>query len=435
MATINSQGSQFCKRNKIMRFLVFLTLFISTNLVIAQDSISVLFIGNSYTYYNDLPGSLSSLATSLGDEVTVDSKSNGGFTFQNQLDDPLTQTKIELKPWDFVILQGQSQEPSFPYDQVNSATLPPAVALADSVYANSYCSQVMYFMTWGRQVGDPQWDSINTFDKMNLRLRNAYVRIADSAEASVSPVGIAWKYVRDNYPTINLYNADGSHPSIEGTYLAACTFYASTFRKSPVGATFTLGLDATTAGILQNAAEIAVLDSLETWHLRPKDEISLADFHFDIIGNTVQFTNDSWRSTDYEWNFGDGNTSSMENPQNTYLNTGTYSVELIASSECGDDTISYELEIIVGGINGVSNSVLIKKTKGSGIFEIQGFEDSELDNLTLLNANGSVINSEEIVQKTPNTVLIDLSSFEDGFYFLKVSGQNSEIIVDLPVFK
>lgn len=225
----------------------------------AQDSVSVLFIGNSYTYVNDLPSVFSQLTTSLGDEATVDSKTNGGFTFQNQLSDPVTMTKIHAKPWDYVVLQGQSQEPSFPFDQVNTQTLPPAVSLADSVYANGFCSQALYFMTWGRQVGDPQWDSINTFYKMNNRLRNAYVRIADSANASVAPVGVAWKYIIDNHPTINLYSPDGSHPSLEGTYLAACTFYASVYRKNSTGASYTAGLDPTVAGYLQNAADLAVL--------------------------------------------------------------------------------------------------------------------------------------------------------------------------------
>lgn len=50
--------------------------------VYAQDSISVLFIGNSYTYVNDLPGMLGSLAASQGKEITIDSKTNGGYTFQ-----------------------------------------------------------------------------------------------------------------------------------------------------------------------------------------------------------------------------------------------------------------------------------------------------------------------------------------------------------------
>lgn len=417
---------------KILALLVFVA---SSLLVNAQDSISVLFIGNSYTYVNDLPTVFSSLTTSLGDEATVDSKTNGGFTFQNHLDDPLTQTKIESKPWDFVVLQGQSQEPSFPTDQVNSATLPPALSLADSVYSNNFCSQTMYYMTWGRQNGDPQWDSINTFDKMNLRLRNAYVRIADSAQASVSPVGIAWKYVRDNNPSINLYAADGSHPSVEGTYLTACTFYASVFRSSPVGASYTFGLDATTAGILQNAAAIAVLDSLETWHLRPKEDISIADFHFVITDNTVQFFNESWRSTDFSWSFGDGNSSSMEDPVHTFSTAGTYTIELIASSECGDDTISYELEILLEGLNALNESGLIKQSKGSGKFQILGINADEIHTILLTDGSGKLISKNGILISDSDILNIDLSTYPDGIYFLKLYGQFGEVVLDLPVYK
>jgi hypothetical protein len=93
--------------------------------------------------------------------------------------------KMQAQAWDYIILQGQSQEPSFPVQQVNTQTLPYALQLADSAKSIQPCSQVNFFMTWGRQNGDPQWDSINTFDKMNARLRAAYLRIADSAAAAV----------------------------------------------------------------------------------------------------------------------------------------------------------------------------------------------------------------------------------------------------------
>ncbi len=219
-----------------MKQIISLSFFLlSISFSFAQDS-KVLFIGNSYTYVNDLPAMFDALSTSLGKTVTVGSKTNGGFTFQNHYNDQQTFTAMHQQEWNLVVLQAQSQEPSFPYDQVNTNTLPYSNLLADSAYAISPCTNVMYYMTWGRENGDPQWDSINTFAKMNERLYNAYMRFADSAEAMVSPVAVAWKYVRDNYPAIQLYNGDGSHPSLEGTYLIACTFYASVFQETPVGA-------------------------------------------------------------------------------------------------------------------------------------------------------------------------------------------------------
>lgn len=328
--------------------LTLLCLPMTVSLVSAQDSISVLFIGNSYTYVNDLPGMLSNLATNLGKEITIDSKTNGGYTFQNHVTDPVTYTKIHAKPWDVVVIQGQSQEPSFPDAQVNSNTLPFAVRLSDSIWANNTCSNVMYYMTWGRQNGDPQWAGINTFEKMNTRLYNAYMRMADSSDRSmVSPVGAVWAYVRANHPSINLYNPDESHPSAEGTYLAACTFYASLFQQSPVGATFNAGLNATTAGILQQAAATVILDSLAHFNLRPADEATLAGFSMVQNGATITLTNESSRATTYRWLFGDGQSATTENAQYTFTSNGVYTVSLVATSACNSDTVS--VQVAVGG--------------------------------------------------------------------------------------
>lgn len=382
----------------------------------SQDSVSVLFIGNSYTYVNDLPTVFSQLTISLGDEATVDSKSNGGFTFQNQLNDAATHTKIHAKPWDFVVLQGQSQEPSFPTSQVNSATLPPAVALADSVYANNYCSQAMYFMTWGRQLGDPQWDSINTFAKMNGRLRDAYVRISDSAQACVAPVGIAWKYIRDNHPTINLYQADGSHPSIEGTYLAACTFYASVFRKPSLGATYLAGLDATTASYLQTAADLAVLDSLETWHLRPKEEIAIANFHYIQNGSSVDFFNDSWRATDFTWNFGDMTSATFDEGNHVYTTSGVFPVQLIASNACGSDTIVINVVLNSIGIDPVQVEAFRLNRLSESTIELAFEGDLSVIQLYALDGKEVEISPNFVSEKA---VRIDLTNENAGVYFLQ----------------
>ena len=404
--------------NRIILLFIF---SISTLSSFSQDSISVLFVGNSYTYVNDLPTMTSNLAISLGDEITFDSKTNGGFTFANQLNDPLTHTKIESKPWDYVVLQGQSQEPAFPYTQVNTNTLPQAVQLADSVYANRFCSQAMYFMTWGREVGDPQWDSINTFYKMNDRLRLAYLRITDSAQASVSPVGVAWKYVRDNHPTIQLYSGDGSHPSVEGSYLAACTFYASLFRKSPVGATYTSTLDVTTAGILQNAAALCVLDSLETWHLRSNDEVAIADFESMTTDLSVQFTNSSWRSTDFEWNFGDGATSNLSNPEHTYAMDGNYTVTLVASNECGDDTIQKVISVSLAGLpsNDIDEFRIAQLEKG--LFQLASSSTLSLNEIALFDLLGNEIGSRTIkLDSASGNVQIDLRNFAEGIYMIRI---------------
>lgn len=398
---------------------IFAILFFLSTGVYAQDSVSVLFIGNSYTYYNTLPTLVSDLAASLGDEVTYDSHAPGGTTFANHAVNPVVYTKINSQPWDFVVLQAQSQEPSFPDGQVNTNTLPYAMQLADSIYANNFCSEALFFMTWGRENGDPQWGPISTFDGMNARLRSAYMRFADSTEGAVAPVGSAWKYVRDNHPTINLYAGDGSHPSYEGSYLAACTFYASVFRKSPVGAPFIGSLDPLTAGKLQTAAALTVLDSLEQWNLRPISEHTQADFTASVSSATVTLSNLSTKAQSYFWDFGDGTTSTDESPVHVYGSGGFHTVSLIATSECDSDTLMMDVELTaVIGVTELTDGWKIA-SKGEGKFDV--FMPQAIDEVVVLDVQGKSIDAH--IRVEGNNANVDLQACSTGMYFICIKSE------------
>ena len=367
---------------KLIASILFVLMF---QLSWTQDSISVLFIGNSYLSVNNLPQIAQDLTESLGDHMLMESKMNGGFTFQSHAFDATTYDKIHSKPWNFVVLQGQSQEPSFPFDQVNQQTLPYAQQISDSVYASNECSQVNYYMTWGRQVGDPQWDSINTFDKMNTRLRNAYLRIADSTNASVSPVGVAWKYVRDNYPAINLYAGDGSHPSLEGSYLAACTFYSSLFQKSCVGASYTATLNPQICAILQQVASSIVLDSIPTWKLVHHDSLFNASFVAGVNQYDVLFAATTSSPGNLVWDFGDGSPFGFgQNPTHTYV-AGTYTVTLFASGACGMDTVQQQITVNTVSLDDITTQwpYIYQNEQGDFVCQTRTFEVMNIEGLNL----------------------------------------------------
>ena len=375
----------------------------------AQDSASVLFIGNSYTYVNDLPNLIYELADSQGDYFHSVSQTPGGMTFQGHATNPATYAAMAGTDWDFVVLQAQSQEPSFSDSQVNTGTLPFAMQLGDSIRANHFCSDILMFMTWGRENGDPQWGPISTFDGMNGRLRLAYLRMADSLDASVSAVGSAWKYVRENHPTIGLYAGDGSHPSLEGSYLAACVFYASMYRKTPVGASFISTLTPIVAEQLQTAAALTVMDSLTFFNLHASTDHTQADFSYVVNAGVVSFTNNSVRAQTYSWNFDDGQTSTDVNPTNTYTTSGTYTVSLISESECDTDTIEYD--IVISGVSITENEDLglTYAQISDGVFEILG--SNEIDFITVMDASG------RFISQTANT-LVDLSQEPKGMYLI-----------------
>ena len=433
MATVPKVNSLVCKELKLYK--MFQRIFNSFIFLIgfsnaqAQDSASVLFIGNSYIYVNDLPTTLAYLSASLGDNVTFDSSTPGGSNLASHAGSLATYTKINSEAWDYVVLQAQSQEPSFPDAQVDENTIPYAIQLADSVYANNYCSEVMMFMTWGRENGDPQWEPISTFDGMSARLRSGYIRIADSVNGSISPVGVTWKYVRDNYPAIALYAGDGSHPSYEGTYLAACTFYASVFRKSPVGAPFIGSLSAQVATDLQNAAAITVLDSLDQWNLHPMSEYTQGDYSYAITDGTVDFTNLSLGATTYYWDFDNVSTSQDENPSITFLENGTYTVTLIAESPCDLDSVQYNIEITTASLNEYSKEYTLKSL-GNGIFKIT--QIGPIDEITLMNMEG-----REVPFHYSNGVvlILDISNNETGIYMLKMKNSEYTYSIRIPLIK
>jgi PKD repeat protein len=372
-----------------------------------------------------LPTLFSELALSKGKQPFVDTKSNGGFTFQSHVNDPMTFSKIQEKKWNYVVLQAQSQEPSFPYSQVTTATLPFAKILSDSIYANNYCSQPLYYMTWGRQNGDPQWDSINTFYKMNDRLRAGYSRFMEASEASVAPVGIAWKYVRDTYPAINLYSSDGSHPSLEGSYLAACVFYASIYRESPVNASFYSTVLPATALLLQQAAALVVLDSLSTWKLRANSETAIARFSLNLTANSIATQNESWRSTSYSWDFGDGSTSTADSPSHTFTSTGTFTVQLIAQNECGSDTASMQVAVTQLGIEELNTAIQLHNN-GNNTYEF--FSPVKIDAIEVYNALGQQLNTVTLANKT-----LDLSMVAKGVYYIRFTSMSGQASVKIRV--
>lgn len=378
-----------------------------------------------------MPGLFQDLSSSLGKATYVDSKVNGGATMQVHANDPVSYQKMHSSNWDYVVLQAQSQEPSFPYGQVNSQTLPYAVQLADSVHSIYDCSQAMFFMTWGRENGDAQWDSINTFDKMNERLRNAYLRFAETSNGSVSPVGVAWKYVRDNHPTIGLYTADGSHPKPTGSYLAACTFYASIFHESPVGSTFFGGLDASTAEILQNAAAIAVLDSLPTWYLKHHDSLAHVSFEstLDPVSSSASFEESTSYIDSFIWDFGDGTTSTDSNPSHAYGQEGSYTVQLIGYGPCGNDTITNT--IVFENTSGLTSdynetSSFEIKTLSEHIFELQAFEGAEIGPIQLIDMTGRPVKYKINLKEQSR---LQLETFHKGILILIVDHNGTQQIV------
>lgn len=337
-AIMKSRFSPLCK-------LTFLFGWLLTCAFQGQAQVHALFVGNSYTGYNNLAQLTQSIATSKGKVLTIDAHHPGGNTLGNHLNNATVIAKIGQATRGYVVLQEQSQIPVIPFYRDNS--MYPAARGLDSLIRAQDCVQPVFYMTWGREFGGQQCDNNQThcspnftdFEHMQDSLETAYLRIANELNATVSPVGIAWKLALDAYPTLDLWTADNSHPTIHGSYLAACTMFATFFLESPVGASFPSGITSQQAQTLQQAAADAVLPDLLTWNADTTFWHIDANFSSTSSFLTHNFTNLSVGQDSVVWDFGDGSTSNDLNPVHTFPAEGKYQVCLTVFGPCGQDSI------------------------------------------------------------------------------------------------
>lgn len=314
-----------------MQFRLFCLWLLVSTLAFAQgQKRNVLFLGNSYTQFNNLPGLVAAAAASVGDTLLYDFNYPGGHTLEQHQNNPLSINKIKEGGWDFVVLQDQSQLPALP--QYSFAA---SIQLSSIIRKHSPCSRPLFYMTWGRKNGDSQfcnsWPPVCTYQGMDSLLRLRYMEMAKLNHTEVSPVGAIWKYIRQNHPGIELYNADESHPSLAGSYAASCSFFTSIFKKDPTLITDNGGLPSTTASAIRQAARVVLFDSLANWYF--PDELPQASFGYFSVGsnNSVRFINNSDHADAYFWKFGDGDTSTLIRPNHTFSGNGTFTVTLTVS--------------------------------------------------------------------------------------------------------
>lgn len=381
-----------------------------------------LFIGNSYTGVNNLPQMVADVALSAGDTLFFDSNTPGGYTFQGHTTNSISQNKIMLGNYNFVVLQEQSQLPSFSNTQVQQQVFPYARMLDSVINVYNPCGETMFYMTWGRKNGDagncPVWPPVCTYAGMDSLLQLRYNMMADSNNAVVSAVGAVWNYIRQFYPSIELYQSDESHPSLAGSYAAACCFYTSMYRKSPLLITNDYTLPTTDAANIRAAVKTVVYDSLLKWNIGTYDPI--ADFSSNNNALTVNFSNLSSNASTIFWFFGDGNFSNTASPTHTYASAGTYLVTLIASHCNASHTISKSITVTTTAINETQLQTTLKvyPNPAGPTVTLEANHHEIGSSFALCDSRG-----KEMISGTINAIktVINTQYLPNGIYILKLN--------------
>ena len=223
---------------------------------------SLLWVGNSFFYYNNsLHNHFGQLVAAAGKRVRgISSTISGAGLDWHDMASLLRPQGLgrytigrnnevrfhpESRTFDAAIMMDCSQCPIHPQLQADFH----AAVRKQSQLLKQQGVRPVLFMSW----------SYKDKPEMGAQLAEQYTLAGNANEALVIPAGLAFARVMAAHPTIDLYTADLRHPSLAGTYLAACTAYAALYGQSPQGLNYTAGLDPATAEVLQQAAWAAVV--------------------------------------------------------------------------------------------------------------------------------------------------------------------------------
>lgn len=205
----------------------------------SEQTVRILMIGNSYTGYNNLPGMLQKICTDKGKKVKVAAVTKSGSCLRDFASRTTEVGKrvhrlLKKQKWDYVILQERHY-----YPLINASGMEKAVCSL-LPYIEASGAQMALYMTWAPEKGHKDYQMYSSLVSgrysYQKKVALTYRKIAEKTDAILIPVGIAFQNVLKEKKSISLIENDKSHPTKQGSYLAACMMYASIFHDSPEGA-------------------------------------------------------------------------------------------------------------------------------------------------------------------------------------------------------
>lgn len=240
------------------------------------DTLKMLFIGNSYTYYHTYPVIFKEIAWSQGHYADCDIFISGGYTMKAHLANKYSREVIQRGGFDYVMLQDQSFRPTLKDTEDDEGALKYMQKMVSLVRTHSPKANILLEITWGRKYGsnnmgkkyehlkDKYPNIFGSYDLMQNRLIEAISEEAEATNTGINPVGVAWQIVFHERPDIELYHTDAHHQSYIGSYLSAAVVYQTIYRQPFDANVSDAKLPHDIAAYLRSVAERVVLKG-EKW--------------------------------------------------------------------------------------------------------------------------------------------------------------------------
>jgi len=268
-----------------------------------DDTTSMLFLGNSYTMYNNLPFIIKTFCIKTGKTIYQDDHlvENTGLT------DWAVSTEVEEKivsrQWDYIIIQGSGMHTAYPEIYYPDPVFEPLKSLKESILNNCDSTRIIFIMPWAFEDGMTWLEGwTDDFEDMQIKIYNNTLKYCNDLDIMVAPVGWAWYKVLEQkaYPLHYLHIEDYNHPSPTGSYLMGCVIYSTVFLEGTRGIDYYAALDIKEAQYLQGISVDVVFTSPTIWNL-PDVQVGILDTEEDIISLFQNYPNPVERLTRIEF--------------------------------------------------------------------------------------------------------------------------------------
>jgi hypothetical protein len=199
---------------------------------VASNGLRVLLIGNSYTMHHTLHLMLQRVAAGVsgGPQLVVDAEAHGGYSLHNHLRTGQALARIRSGHYTHVVLQGHSMSALDHPDQLS------ADAERFKQAIDGAAARTVFYATWARSPEARMYLSnklVHSFEEMTDRVDAAYLGLSRRLGAGIAPVGRAFQHALVQEPKLALWGSDGSHPTVAGSYMAACVLYGALTGADP----------------------------------------------------------------------------------------------------------------------------------------------------------------------------------------------------------
>lgn len=222
----------------------------------------VLFIGNSLTYYNNMPDIFKNLALASGKNVYVKQATIGGVDLRHLVKAQSVINKVNEMKWDYVVLQSDDITAFSDMYQIEIDALE---SIKKIIYQNNPSSKIIYTMIWGLRDGvsltELNGENVYySYDEYFKKIYKGTIEISNAVGLSLSPVGWAWySVISENTGNKGLlFSEDKAHPAPHGSYLMACVMNAAIFNSSSANINYYSGIQEERAKYYQQKAVAAV---------------------------------------------------------------------------------------------------------------------------------------------------------------------------------